>query len=56
MRRISGDYSAVTEGQCVICFRHVYPGMTIFSVELKGGRRGVAHSLCEALKKSEEAD
>lgn len=51
MKRISRDYASIREGQCALCYRQVYPGMTIFSVELRGGRKGIAHSLCETEKK-----
>lgn len=56
MRRISQDYAAVKDGRCEVCQRRILPGMYIFNVELKGGRKGVAHSLCEheLLKKTEE--
>lgn len=47
MKRISGDYIANVEGKCKICGRAIFPGMYVFDVELRGGRRGVAHSLCE---------
>jgi len=55
MKRISQDYMAVREGHCEICQRTILPGMYVFNVELRGGRRGIAHSLCEQeLKKLSE--
>lgn len=47
MKRISGDYIANTEGKCKICGRAIFPGMYVFNLELRGGKRAVAHSLCE---------
>lgn len=47
MKRVSGDYIANTEGKCKVCSRRIFPGMYVFNVELRGGKRGVAHSLCE---------
>ena len=45
----------VRVAKCEICQRTVLPGMYVFDLELRSGRRGVAHSLCEAeLKKTEE--
>lgn len=47
MKRVSGDYIADSEAQCKICSRRILPGMYVFNVELRGNKRGVAHSLCE---------
>jgi len=47
VKRVSGDYIANTEGKCKVCSRRIFPGMYVFNVELRGGKRGVAHSLCE---------
>ena len=47
MKRVSGDYVTNIEGKCKICSRRILPGMYVFNVELRGNKRGVAHSLCE---------
>jgi len=47
MKRISGDYIANEPGKCKICGRAILPGMFVFNIELRSGKRGVAHSLCE---------
>lgn len=47
MKRISLDYVATEEGRCKLCKRRVFPGMYIFALELRGGKRAIAHSLCE---------
>ena len=47
MKRISGDYIANEPGKCKICGRAIFPGMYVFNLELRGNKRGVAHSLCE---------
>ena len=47
MKRISLDYIANSEGRCKVCKNKILPGMYIFDVQLRGGKRGVAHSLCE---------
>jgi len=52
MKRVSGDYIANEPGKCKICGRAIFPGMYVFNLELRGGRRGVAHSLCEQQLKS----
>lgn len=54
MRRISQDFSATSPGQCAVCFRRIYPGMIVLTVEMTGGRRAMIHSLCESeFKKTE---
>lgn len=53
MKRVGFDYSAIRHGHCEICHRSIYLGMTIFNLELRNGRHGVAHALCESeLKKT----
>lgn len=47
MKRITTDYISTQEGRCKICGNKIYPGMYIFDVELRGGKRAMAHSLCE---------
>jgi len=47
MKRISLDYVAIEEGRCKLCKRRILPGMYIFALELRGGKRAIAHSLCE---------
>jgi hypothetical protein len=47
MKRISFDYSAVTEDICRVCGRAILPGMTVYNVVLKSGKKAVIHSLCE---------
>jgi ribosomal protein L32 len=47
MRRVSGDYVATKVSRCEICQRAILPGMYCFDVELRSGRRALAHSLCE---------
>ena len=51
MERVSQDYLATGEASYEMCGRSIYPSMYVFQIELRGGRRGVAHSLCENLKK-----
>ena len=52
MKRISRDYMTVREGKCEVCQRRILPGMYVFDVELKTGRKGTAHSICERELKS----
>jgi len=47
MKRISLDYIADSEAKCKVCGRRILPGMYIFAVGLRGGKRGLAHSACE---------
>jgi hypothetical protein len=55
LRRVSQDYVAIKAGRCEICQRQILSGMYVFDCELRSGRQGVAHSLCEPeLKKTEE--
>ena len=55
MKRTSGDYVAIQSVKCEICGRQVFQGMYIYMVELRGGRKGVAHSLCETKKNGESS-
>ena len=52
MKRVSRDYIAIGAGKCEICQRQILPGMYVFQVELKSGRLGTAHSICETELKS----
>jgi hypothetical protein len=45
MQRIYQDYALTSEAQCAVCFRKIFPGMTVFNCELRVDRRGLAHSL-----------
>ena len=47
MKKISSDYIATGQGKCEICGRQVFEGMYVFNVQMRGGRKGVAHSTCE---------
>ncbi len=46
MKKISSDYIATEQGKCEICGRQIFEGMYVFTIELRGGRKGVAHSTC----------
>jgi len=47
MKRISTDYISTQPGRCKVCGNRILPGMYVFDVELRGGKRAIAHSLCE---------
>lgn len=54
MKRVSQDYRTVREVICAVCQRRIMQGMYVCDVELESGKKGVAHSLCEVKKLTEQ--
>jgi len=52
VKRISQHYVADSEARCKVCGRRIFPGMYVFAVGLRGGKRGLAHSACEQKMKN----
>ena len=50
MRRTGFDYTAIKEDVCPACGRAILPGMTVYNVVLKSGKKATIHSLCEKRK------